>query len=74
MIDIYSNLAVIPFTIDGFIWHSAEQFYQASKFTDETIIMKIKNCPNPFKCAAIGQTRAFKIREELPCPARGELP
>lgn len=60
--DIYSNLAAIPFTIDAFTWHSAEQFYQASKFTDESIIMEIKNCPNPFRCAAIGQTRKFKIR------------
>jgi ribA/ribD-fused uncharacterized protein len=62
--DIYSNLAVIPFTIDSFTWHSAEQFYQASKFTDQSIIMTIKDCPNPFRCAAIGQTRKFKIRDD----------
>lgn len=62
--DIYSNLAVIPITLDSFTWHSAEQFYQASKFTDEKIIIKIKECPNPFRCAAIGQTREFKIRDD----------
>ncbi|NDY74346.1 Swarming motility protein YbiA [Desulfobacter hydrogenophilus] len=62
--DIYSNLAAIPITIDSFTWHSAEQFFQASKFTDEAIITKIKECSNPFLCAAIGQTREFKIRED----------
>ncbi|GEM_PF-1474536 len=62
--DIYSNLAVIPFTLDAFTWHSAEQFYQASKFTDELIITRIKDCTSPFQCAAIGQTRKFKIRED----------
>lgn len=62
--DIYSNLSVIPFTIDSFTWHSAEQFYQASKFTDQEIIMKIKGCSNPFRCAAMGQTRKFKIRDD----------
>lgn len=62
--DLYSNLAVIPFTMDAYTWNSAEQFYQASKFTDELIILKIKNCSNPFLCAAIGQTRKFKIRDD----------
>lgn len=62
--DIYSNLAVIPFIIDSFTWNSAEQFYQASKFTDDVIIQKIKDCQNPFRCAAIGQTRKFKIRDD----------
>lgn len=62
--DIYSNLAAIPITMDSFSWHSAEQFYQASKFTDEAIITKIKECSNPFLCAAIGQTREFKIRDD----------
>ena len=31
--DIYSNLALIPFTLAGFTWHSAEQYFQAAKFT-----------------------------------------
>ena len=62
--DIYANLAAIPITIDSFTWHSAEQFFQASKFTDETIITKIKKCSNPFLCATIGQTREFKIRDD----------
>lgn len=62
--DLYSNLAAIPITLDSFTWHSAEQFYQASKFTDEAIIKKIKACQNPFRCAAIGQTREFKIRDD----------
>ena len=62
--DIYSNLALIPVTIDSFTWHSAEQFYQASKFTDEVIITRIKGCSNPFQCAAIGQTREFKIKDD----------
>lgn len=62
--DLYSNLAVIPFTLDAFTWHSAEQFYQASKFTDELIIQKIKACSSPFRCAALGQTRKFKIRDD----------
>ena len=62
--DLYSNLAAIPITLDPFTWHSAEQFYQASKFTDEAIIKKIKACQNPFQCAAIGQTREFKIRDD----------
>jgi predicted NAD-dependent protein-ADP-ribosyltransferase YbiA (DUF1768 family) len=61
--DIFSNLAVISFTIANFTWHSAEQFYQAEKFTDDEIIQKIKACDSPFRCAAIGQTRRFKIRE-----------
>ncbi len=26
--------------------------------------MKIKECPNPFRCAALGQTRKFKIRDD----------
>lgn len=34
----------------------------ASKFTEESIIMK--NCSNPFRCAAIGQSREFKIRDD----------
>ena len=62
--DIYSNLATIPITIDSFTWHSAEQFFQASKFTDEAIITKIKECSNPFLCATMGQTREFKIRDD----------
>ncbi|WP_320043615.1 NADAR family protein [uncultured Desulfobacter sp.] len=62
--DLYSNLATIPITIDSFTWHSAEQYYQASKFTDEEIITKIKECSNPFLCAAIGQTREFKLRDD----------
>ncbi|MGD9210356.1 MAG: NADAR family protein [Desulfobacteraceae bacterium] len=62
--DIFSNLAVIPFTLDGFTWHSAEQFFQAAKFTDNEIIQKIKSCENPFRCAAIGQTRRFKLRKD----------
>ena len=45
--DIYSNLAVIPFTLDEITWHSAEQYFQAAKFTDNEIIDKIKACSNP---------------------------
>lgn len=62
--DIFSNLAFIPFNLDGFTWHSAEQFFQAAKFTDDEIIQKIKACDSPFRCAAIGQTRRFRIRDD----------
>ena len=62
--DIFSNLAIIPFSLAGFTWHSAEQFFQAAKFTDDEIIEKIKACESPFRCAAIGQTRRFKIRDD----------
>lgn len=62
--DIYSNLALIPFTLAGFTWHSAEQYFQAAKFTDAEIIQRIQACPNPFRCASLGQTRRFKIRDD----------
>lgn len=62
--DFYSNLAVIPFSLAGFTWHSAEQFFQAAKFTDDEIIQKIKSCNSPFRCVAIGQTRRFIIRDD----------
>ncbi|MDP0495236.1 MAG: NADAR family protein [Verrucomicrobiota bacterium JB024] len=62
--DIYSNLAVVPIQIDGEIWHSAEQYYQAAKFTDAAIIDKIKACENPYLCAALGQTRRYPLRAD----------
>jgi ribA/ribD-fused uncharacterized protein len=63
-VDIYSNLAVIPIRIDGETWHSAEQYYQAAKFTDVAIIDKIKACENPYLCAALGQTRRYPLRAD----------
>lgn len=46
--DIYSNLALIPFTLAGFTWYSAEQYFQAAKFTDAEIIQRIQECPIHF--------------------------
>ena len=66
--DIYSNLALIPFTLAGFTWHSAEQYFQAAKFTDAAIIQRIQECQNPFRCASLGQTRRFKIRSPTTPP------
>ncbi|MGE9291998.1 MAG: NADAR family protein [Puniceicoccales bacterium] len=62
--DIYSNLSVIPIEIDGYQWHSAEQYYQAEKFTDAAIIDRIKACENPYLCAALGQTRNYPLRAD----------
>ncbi len=62
--DIFFFLSVIPFSFAGFTWYFAVQFFQAAKFTDEEIIQKIKTCESPFRCAAIGQTRRFKIRDD----------
>ena len=62
--DPYSNLALIPFQLDGQTWNSAEQYYQAAKFTDAEIIEKIRTCKTPHRCAALGQTRQYKLRED----------
>ncbi len=62
--DMYSNLAVIPFELDGWVWNSAEQYFQAAKFTDEEIVTAIKNETNPYRTAALGQTRKFKLRAD----------
>jgi len=62
--DPYSNLSMIPFELDGWVWNSAEQYYQAAKFSDPGIISDIRTSGNPYRCAALGQTRRFPIRAE----------
>ena len=52
--DIYSNPALISIEHEGVTWHSAEQYYQAAKFTDEEIVDKIRRRRNPHLCAALG--------------------
>ena len=37
-----SNSAPYPITLDGFMWYTAEHYFQAQKFHDETVKRTIR--------------------------------
>lgn len=59
-----SNFADYPIKFDQQTWQTSEHCYQASKFTDQTIINKIKNAPTPAETFRLSRKYSRQIRED----------
>ena len=58
------NFLQCAFELDGKQWTSAEQYFQAVKFTDEAYREKIRACHDGGACWQLGNSRAFQLRAD----------
>eukprot|EP01060_Flectonema_neradi_P026653 TRINITY_DN35838_c0_g1_i1.p1 TRINITY_DN35838_c0_g1~~TRINITY_DN35838_c0_g1_i1.p1 ORF type:complete len:175 (+),score=42.24 TRINITY_DN35838_c0_g1_i1:45-527(+) len=52
------------FKLDGKTWVSAEQYYQAAKYKDESYIEKIRSERDGMRCWMLGQSRKYPMRPD----------
>ena len=52
----FSNFAPYPIEVDGKLWPTSEHYFQAQKFSDESIIELIRQDSNPMNAARTGRT------------------
>lgn len=60
----FSNFAPFPFSDGETIWPTAEHYFQAQKFLDETIQKKIRNQVSPMAAALEGRNRHNPLRSD----------
>jgi hypothetical protein len=60
----FSNFAPFPIELDGQSWPSAEQYYQAQKFTDAALQEKIRTAKKPVIAKKLAQTHTNKTRAD----------
>lgn len=61
---IFSNFAMIPLVIDGFVWPTSEHYFQAQKFDDKELQAKIRACKYPSQAAKMGRKRNLPLKED----------
>ena len=57
-----SNFSPPGVEVDGVYWSTVEHFFQAQKFEDREVRERIRRAPTPKEARALGQSRAFKLR------------
>ena len=60
----FSNFAPYPIFLENEFWKTAEHFFQASKFTDLNLRLKIKEIESPMKAAKEGRNPKNIIRTD----------
>jgi len=60
----FTNFAPYPIEYKGRHWMTSEHAYQASKFTDEKIIEKIKNAPSPMEAFTLARKFRAEYRKD----------
>ena len=60
--DIYPILLITPINFEQQVWQTSEHCYQASKFTDKTIIEKIRTASSPRETFEISREFSDKVR------------
>lgn len=60
-----SNFCPCLFELDGYVWRSAEHYFQAMKFvnTDRDYFQVVRDASSPAKAAALGRSRKHPGRE-----------
>jgi hypothetical protein len=64
-IEEFDNFEYTPFVYEGKEYISAEQAYQASKFTDERYKELIRKTPQAHRIWELGQTREFEMKPDF---------
>ena len=59
-----SNFAPYPIFIDNKLWKTVEHYFQANKFDDETIRLKINELNSPMEAANEGRNRKNILRQD----------
>ena len=65
IIEEFDNFEYTPFRMDGKMWISAEQAYQASKFEDESYREKIRNTTQSTLIYEMGQSREHAMKPDF---------
>lgn len=60
----FSNFAPYPILIENEIWKTVEHYFQASKFVDENVRLKIKKLDSPMQAANEGRNRKNTLRND----------
>ncbi|MEQ1561489.1 MAG: NADAR family protein [Nitrospira sp.] len=58
----FSNFSSFIVEYDGYIWPTSEYAYQASKFTDESVINQIKNAKSSHEAFNISRNNEDKVK------------
>lgn len=61
---IFSNFYKCGFFIDEEFWSTAEHFFQAQKFNDESLRQKIRKLASPMDAAILGRDRGNTLRDD----------
>ncbi len=59
-----SNFAPYPIFINNELWNTVEHYFQASKFENEAVKLKIKNLDSPMEAAIEGRNRNNTLRTD----------
>jgi ribA/ribD-fused uncharacterized protein len=60
----FSNFAAFPIVVDGVTWPTAEHYFQAQKFEDESYRTRIRETKSPMIAARLGRSRKQKLRQD----------
>jgi ribA/ribD-fused uncharacterized protein len=60
----FSSFSLHPFTLDGFLWRTAEHYFQAQKFSGTPYEASIRQALTPKQAFILGNSRKYKIRPD----------
>ena len=60
---LFSNFASYPIELDGMTWKTVEHYFQAQKFSDNAIKLKIQALNSPTEAAKVGRDEENPIRK-----------
>lgn len=60
----FSNFSPHEVIVLGTTWKTSEHYFQARKFQDSSLVLKVMDAPTPMEAANIGRDRNNKIRDD----------
>ncbi|WP_082355647.1 NADAR family protein [Pseudoalteromonas porphyrae] len=60
----FSNFSPYEVVVLGMVWKTSEHYFQARKFQDSSLVIKVMDAPTPMEAANIGRDRSYPIRED----------
>lgn len=60
----FSNFSPYEVFVLGTTWKTSEHYFQARKFQDSSLVLKVMDAPSPKEAAIIGRDRNNKIRDD----------
>ncbi len=60
----FSNFSPYEVVVLGMVWKTSEHYFQARKFQDSSLVIKVMDASTPMEAANIGRDRSYPIRED----------